>query len=94
MSDVQEYNNSSTPQSTLQVVSIIIPVYNAEKYIGECLDSVLLQTFQSFEVIVVDDCSTDNSRQIAESYLEKFNDSATDNKFLAKSCSAWLKSSR
>ena len=54
-------------------VSVIIPLYNAEQYIGECLESVLLQTFQSFEVIVVDDCSTDNSRKIAESYLEKFN---------------------
>lgn len=53
-------------------VSVIIPMYNAEKYIAECLDSVLAQTFQDFEVILVDDCSTDSSRQIAESYLEKF----------------------
>ena len=53
-------------------VSVIVPLYNAEKYIAECLDSLLAQTFQNFEVIVVDDCSTDNSRQIAESYLEKF----------------------
>ena len=47
-------------------------MYNVEKYIGECLDSVLAQTFQDFEVIIVNDCSTDNSRQIAESYIEKF----------------------
>ena len=53
-------------------VSVIIPMYNAEKYIAECLDSVLAQTFQNFEVILVNDCSTDGSRQIAESYLEKF----------------------
>ena len=53
-------------------VSVIIPLYNAEKFIGECLDSLLAQTFQDFEVIVVDDCSTDAGRQIAESYLEKF----------------------
>lgn len=53
-------------------VSIIIPMYNAEKYIAVCLESILVQTFQSFEVIVVDDCSTDNSLAIAESYLEKF----------------------
>ena len=53
-------------------VSVIIPMYNAEKYIGECLDSLLNQTFQNFEVIVVDDCSTDNSVSIVESYLEKF----------------------
>lgn len=53
-------------------VSVIIPLYNAEKYIGECLDSVLAQTFQNYEVIVVDDCSTDNSCAIVESYFEKF----------------------
>lgn len=53
-------------------VSIIIPMYNAEKYIGECLDSILAQTFPYFEVILVDDCSTDNCAKIAKSYLEKF----------------------
>lgn len=53
-------------------VSVIIPMYNVEKYIGECLDSILNQTFQDFEVIVVDDCSTDNSRAVVESYLKKF----------------------
>ena len=53
-------------------VSIIIPMYNAEKYIGECLESILAQTFPYYEVIVADDCSTDNSVKIAESYLRKF----------------------
>jgi len=53
-------------------ISVIVPLYNAEKYIGECLDSLLAQTFKDFEVIVVDDCSTDNSLAIAKSYLEKF----------------------
>ena len=53
-------------------VSVIIPMYNVEKYIAETLDSLLMQTFQDFEVIVVNDCSTDNSRAIAESYIEKF----------------------
>ena len=54
-------------------ISVIIPMYNAEKYIGECLDSILAQTFQDFEVIVVDDASTDNSREIVKNYLPKFN---------------------
>ena len=54
------------------VVSVIIPMYNVEKYVGECLDSLLAQTFQNFEIIVVDDCSTDNSRAVVESYVEKF----------------------
>ena len=53
-------------------ISVIIPVYNAEKYLGVCLESLLIQTLQDFEVIIVDDCSTDASPAIAESYLEKF----------------------
>ena len=57
----------------IPAVSIIIPMYNAEKYIGACLDSILAQTFTDFEVIVVDDCSTDNSRTVVQSYLPKFN---------------------
>lgn len=61
-------------KKTIPAVSIVIPMYNAEKYIGECLDSILTQTFQDFEVIVVDDCSTDNSREVIESYLPKFGD--------------------
>ena len=61
------------PTKTIPAVSIIIPMYNTEKYIGECLDSILAQTFQDFEVIIVDDCSTDNSAAIVESYLPKFN---------------------
>ena len=53
-------------------ISVIIPVYNAEKYLAVCLESILIQTLTNFEVIVVDDCSTDNSCAVAESYLEKF----------------------
>lgn len=60
------------PGQLCPAVSVVIPMYNAEKYIGECLDSILNQTFQDFEVIVVDDCSTDNSRAVVESYVEKF----------------------
>lgn len=45
-------------------VSIIIPVYNAEKYIGECLASVSGQTFRDLEVLCIDDCSTDRSAEI------------------------------
>ena len=53
-------------------VSVIIPLYNAEKYLAECLESVLAQTLKNFEVIVVDDCSTDSSVAIVESYIPKF----------------------
>lgn len=47
-------------------------MYNTEKYIGACLESLLAQTFQDFEVIVVDDCSTDNSCAVVENYIPKF----------------------
>ena len=58
--------------SPYPAISVIIPMYNVEKYICECLDSILAQTFQNFEVIVVDDCSTDSSYAIVKSYKEKF----------------------
>jgi glycosyltransferase involved in cell wall biosynthesis len=54
------------------LVSVIIPVYNGERYLGEAIDSVLAQTYRPIEVIVVDDGSTDNSAEIAQSYQEVF----------------------
>ncbi len=51
-----------------KLVSVIIPNYNGERFIGRTMDSVLKQTYQHFEIIVVDDCSTDRSPDIIESY--------------------------
>ncbi|MBX7174811.1 MAG: glycosyltransferase family 2 protein [Pyrinomonadaceae bacterium] len=53
------------------MISVLIPVYNSENYIAEAIESVLRQTYQDFEIIVVDDGSTDNTRQVIESFGEK-----------------------
>lgn len=52
-------------------LSIIVPVYNVEKYLEECLDSILEQTFTDYELILVDDGSTDRSGVICEQYRKK-----------------------
>jgi glycosyltransferase involved in cell wall biosynthesis len=49
-------------------VSVIVPLYNLANYVGETIESVLNQTMQDFEIIVVDDCSTDNSLQVAHEW--------------------------
>lgn len=55
-----------TPQ-----VSIVVPVYNVQAYLAACLDSILAQTTKDFEVICVEDCSTDGSPSILQSYSQK-----------------------
>jgi glycosyltransferase involved in cell wall biosynthesis len=54
-------------------ISIIIPVYNIENYIIECLESVLAQTYTDYEVIIVNDGSTDNSVQVISNFIEEKN---------------------
>lgn len=56
-----------------KLVSVIIPVYNAEKYIGELLESLQNQSYSKFEVICVDDGSSDESHQIIENFIKKDN---------------------
>lgn len=55
-------------------VSVIIPVYNVEAYVEKCLSSVVNQTYKNLQILVIDDCSTDNSLQVIEAFLEKEKD--------------------
>lgn len=56
-----------------QLISIIIPVYNVEKYLKECLDSVTNQTYKNLEIILIDDGSTDSSGEICDEFIKKDN---------------------
>lgn len=56
-----------------ELVSIIMPAYNCEDFIGITLDSVINQTYENWEVIVVDDCSTDNTAEVVQEYRRKDN---------------------
>ena len=55
----------------MDIVSIITPSYNSEKYLKDCIVSVLNQTLSCWEMLIVDDASSDNSRIVIESYLKK-----------------------
>lgn len=55
-----------------EIISIIIPVYNADKYISRCLQSILKQEFKEYKIYLIDDGSIDNSRDICNNYAEKY----------------------
>ena len=52
-------------------VSIIVPVYNVDKYLSRCIESLLNQSYPNLEIIIVDDCSLDSSRSVIKEYAEK-----------------------
>ena len=62
-------NNNGQPQ-----ISIIIPIHNCEKYIGRCIDSILAQTFKDFEILLLDNGSTDGTLEVLLSYEKEYPD--------------------
>ena len=51
-------------------ISVIVPVYNVENYVERCIDSILDQTYKNFELIIIDDGSTDGSGSIVDRYVD------------------------
>ena len=54
-----------------KLVSIILPVYNGEKYLKESIESVLEQTYERWELLILDDCSTDHTADISKEYVSR-----------------------
>ncbi len=72
----------------MEKVSIIVPVYNMEKYLVQCLDSVTGQTYSNLEVVIIDDGSTDSSPHICDEYAEKYHSVTVYHKSNGGLCSA------
>ena len=69
----QQLNNENKQECIDDLVSIITPAYNAAEYIGETIESVLAQTYHKWEMLIVNDCSKDNTAEIVQSYSDKDN---------------------
>ncbi|MEN5380464.1 glycosyltransferase family 2 protein [Sphingobacterium kitahiroshimense] len=72
------------------VVSVIVITYNSSQYIGETLDSILNQTYQDIELIISDDCSTDNTISICENWIQKYSTRFRDIKIIAATRNAGI----
>ena len=70
--------------------SIIVPIYNVENYLCECLDSIVDQTYKDYEIILVDDGSTDKSGVICDEYSEKYEEVSVIHKMNEGQASVWM----
>ena len=57
----------------MELISVLMPVYNVASYVSEAIESILKQTYTNFEFIIIDDCSTDGTFAICEGYARKDN---------------------
>ena len=55
----------------MELISIIVPAYNVEKYIGKCVDSILRQNYTNFELLLIDDGSTDSTAFLCDTYAQR-----------------------
>ena len=67
-------------------VSVLVPIYNVEKYLGQCLESLCKQTLQEIEIICINDGSTDRSKEILEEYQKQDNRIVVIEKSIRQSC--------
>ena len=80
-------HTSSIQKKDKPLVSIIVPIYNVEKYLSECIDSIINQTYKNIEVILINDGSTDQSFEIANHFSKQYKNIVLinqTNKFLMK----------
>lgn len=72
--NMQEYLHSLNEKKFNPLVTVIVPNYNHSKFLKHRIDSILSQTYKNFELILLDDCSTDNSREILDAYAAENTD--------------------
>ena len=66
------FTNQYSSKMNKELISIIVPVYNVERFLVQCLTSCVEQTYTNIEIICINDCSTDNTRKIIQSYINLY----------------------
>ncbi|MBQ3626972.1 MAG: glycosyltransferase family 2 protein, partial [Synergistaceae bacterium] len=97
LNSTQHTAHSTNSLNDLKLLSVIIPAYNTAKFLNKCVDSVVNQTYQNIEIIIVDDGSSDSTPQICDELASKYNNIKVihqENKGLAQTRSVGFNASR